>query len=48
MTNSIVIADIVIHQDADDRYSINDLHKLLEAMTISNLSFGFGSIKLRD
>ncbi|ELN2578093.1 KilA-N domain-containing protein [Enterobacter kobei] len=27
MTNSIVISDIVIHQDADGRYSINDLHK---------------------
>ncbi|SHG32150.1 KilA-N domain-containing protein [Pantoea sesami] len=27
MTNSIVISDIVIHQDAEGRYSINDLHK---------------------
>lgn len=26
MTNSFVISDIVIHQDAEGRYSINDLH----------------------
>ncbi|WP_080361036.1 KilA-N domain-containing protein [Enterobacter kobei] len=27
MTNQIIISDIVIHQDPEGRYSINDLHK---------------------
>lgn len=27
MTNSVIISDIVIHQDGEGRYSVNDLHK---------------------